>query len=325
MTLTINRGFGGRGQLRRGGSIGDVGQATTGDSFLQDFFGLDRQQFLQASPQTRRSSLNIRQGAPFDPRTGLPLRPARTLTEAANFEFAQNLFVNRLARQNQARAAAAIQSQIGLVQRGGVGSLQQLLSPAFGQLANILGTTTFQPFDFTAGVVQPRVGSGGRRGRGTQQASQLFGGISDPFGGGSIRELFGAQQQPFQFQQAGISQGFAQLPPLGLVSGAFDQTGGFDFNAPFPGLDDPISGFFEEGPGDFAGEFGDFTPFDEFGTEFLPEIPPELAAQGIGPDEFFGDSFGQKAFLGTEEATGPTSIADFNLGQVGVEGGFVKR
>ncbi len=254
------------------------------DSFIRDFFGLTQQEFMGASPQTLRTQLNVRQGAPFDPQTGLPLRPARTLQEAANFEFAQNLFVNRLAQANQARAAAAIQAQIGLVQRGGPGSLQQLLSPAFTTLANILGTTTFQPFDFTAGVVDPRVG-GRRRGR-RRGPAQPFGGISDPFGGRSIQEF---AQQAFGGPAQDISDIGRQVVPSGApplsfqdqIVQQFDQFG----QAPFAQPQADISG---------ARLPSDLDIFDLFGLQdppLLEEFGETAAGRfGIGFDELFGPS-----------------------------------
>lgn len=270
-------------------------EAQGDDSFLQDFFGLNRQDFLRASPQTLRSQLNVRQGAPFDPQSGLPLRPARTLEEAANFEFAQNLFVNRLAQANQARAASAIQAQIGLVQRGGPGSLQQLLSPAFSSLANILGTTTFQPFDFTAGVVNPRVGGRRRGGRGRAPTDQ-FGGISDPFGGRSIQE-FG--QQPFRFDFQDISdigqQGLPSgAPPLTLqdqVVQQFDQGPQAQQDFFDPAFTSPIEGQFAEDQGglfadqgqDFFGDFGGDDFADLFSSS--PFAPSEFGLEGIAPQQ----------------------------------------
>ncbi len=273
------------------------------DSFIRDFFGLTQQEFLRASPQTLRSQLNVRQGSPFDPQTGLPLRPARTLGEAANFEFAQNLFVNRLAQANQRRAAAAIQAQIGLVQRGGPGSLQQLLSPAFSNLANILGTTTFQPFDFTAGVVSPFVGGfGGTRVRPSGDRS-TFGGISDPFRGRSIQDL---AQQPSQFD-------FQDISDIGLQSTRFLE----QFVMPSGQLDQVVQQFdqgtrtlSEQEQSEFDQQFNRITQqFDQAVQQFnqlaLAEGRGDLQQGAFAEDQggLFGDQ-GQDFF-------GDFSLGDF--------------
>lgn len=320
------------------------------DSFIRDFFGLTQQEFLRASPQTLRTQLNVRQGAPFDPQTGLPLRPARTLQEAANFEFAQNLFVNRLAQANQARAAAAIQAQIGLVERGGPGSLQQLLSPAFTTLANILGTTTFQPFDFTAGVVSPQVGGFRPRARGGDR--QIFGGISDPFGGRSIQEFAqqfgGGPGLPQQFAEEFRQRELQRFAPgaaagrfgPGAVTGTlqdqlvqqFDRAGVPPGGQPFgaaPGAEDIFQ--FGTAGQEFAESLFAGSPFafPEFGLLGIPGAQ-DFDFQGLlpggplaPPEQELGPGFQEP--LGAFEPSPPPSQVEFDFPAFGDIEQFLSR
>ncbi len=192
------------------------------DPFLRDFFGVGAEDFAAMDTGTIRSALNIRPGSPFDPQTGLPLRPARNLREAADFEFAQNLFVNRLASENRRLAAATLQTQLGLVQRGGAGSLQALLSPLFGQLANVLGTSTFQPFAFESGAVGgPSLPGGGFTGGAAFGAppsafGQFINAPPPQRGLFSSRSFGGFGDQPQQFGVQGNLGGQAAGQPANL-------------------------------------------------------------------------------------------------------------
>lgn len=189
------------------------------DPFLRDYYGMTRQEFAAGSPDQRGVQMDIRRGSPYDPESGLPLRPARDLEEAASFAFAQNRYINRLAQQAQQDMLRTFQSQLGLVQRGGPGSLHGLLSPLYQNIAATLGTVNYQPFEFAAGAVGTGVGGlrigGGGLGRPTRptvapRQQEVFGpprgfpytgaqGVESPFAERvtGYRQTLGGEEQPF--------------------------------------------------------------------------------------------------------------------------------
>lgn len=111
-------------------------------SFIEKYYGVQPQQFFAATEQERQQMYATKAGAartyedmPFQ--DGQMARPPKTPQEAAWASFAATQVAQQEKAQRQQAAMAILTHQMGMLRKGGAGSLAAFMSPMAGQMAQL--------------------------------------------------------------------------------------------------------------------------------------------------------------------------------------------